>query len=95
MQGARVHSFSCCSLKSTSTCTVHPFFLFLHGCVIVSEKSSNSNILMGVKLPRQVGHLSNRGLQELQILCPFSHTVMGLVLYSKQKGHFKLSRKIS
>ena len=82
----------CLFLSFTVNVSSHPVFLFLHGYMAVAAKFSRVTFRTLINLPVQMGHSTRRSLQLQQMLCPFSHILIGDAMYSAQTGHSSNSK---
>ena len=86
------HSARWRTLSSSVNVSTHPSSLFLHGYIAVAANFSRVIFRALINCPLQVGHSLRRSLQLLQMLCPFSHILIGDDMYSKQTGHSSSSK---
>ena len=70
-----------------------PASRYLHGYMAVAAILSRVKFLVLINVPLQDGHFEICNPQLPQMLCPFSHNLIGDSMYSRQTGHSSSFKK--
>ena len=81
------HLTWCSSNLSWANTSLHPNFRYVQGKFTSWANFSKGKFLVLKKRFLQVGQSSSFGLQILQMLCPFTQSTIGGLMYSKHTGH--------